>query len=58
MLWLFGLVTVLAGLWLLDGTREYFGLGTAGMPNLLHKSVVTTIGLAVLVAVELLLGSK
>jgi hypothetical protein len=58
LLWLFGIVTAVTGLWLLDGTREYFALRAARMSNFFRKSVVTTIGLAALVAIELLLSPK
>jgi hypothetical protein len=58
LLWLFGIVTIPLGLWLLDSTREYFGLGAAEMLSLRRKSVITTIGLAALVVIEFLLSHK
>jgi len=58
LLWLFGIVTIPAGLCLLDGTRDYFGFGAAGMLNSLRTSVVTTIGLMILAMFEFLLSTS
>lgn len=58
LLWLFGIVTVPAGLWLLDGTCEYFGLGETRMSPIRGSVPATTSMLAAVLMAEWLLSPR
>ena len=51
LLWLFGIATVPAGLWLIDGTRDYFGLGKH-QGRLKPRAIVTSVALLAIVILE------
>jgi hypothetical protein len=52
LLWLFGIVTVPAGLWPIDGTREYFRLGKHQGRFKPRAIFVTSVALLALVVLE------
>jgi hypothetical protein len=51
-LWLFGTVTIPAGLWLLDGTRDYFGLGKRKSRVNSRAIIVTSVALSAVLILE------
>jgi Peptidase M50B-like len=52
LLWLFGIATVPAGLWLIDGTRDYFGVGKNKSRVNPPAIVVTSVALFAVVIIE------